>query len=361
MEGLSWAEIVDDDLSYHNPFSDPDFDSDKQLTSDDEEETAISTDCDGAEAGDPVGIREVQSILMSATQTNLSHFHTAGMGTASTGMERPSAVDAMDSVYTPRNTSMTFLSSANIMDIRKCIVGANLRSFVITIGSSFTLLPERENVWYEVLDVRMPDNILRFYIDYKRMRDHGLTLEMLAQEALGSDCEWRVSPDFMGMIDIPVTDMHMSSWLSRMECNVCGTPTVLSCDIVGPRVVTRGTNMLAVSRVPNVDKRTIVSNNVTEVERALGIEAAAGELSKLVGITVSDFMTRTGTVLPFNKRSKEVQAKGLLTSMGFERPKDDIINALLDDRGTSRPQVYESIMAGIDPFPGFTVVQHNCR
>ena len=321
-------------------------------------------------AGEPIGIRAVQSILMSATQMNLSHFHTAGMDTAGAASNvMPSAAEAMDSVYTKKNTSMRFETSADIRNIRRHIVGANLGSFVITIGSSFTVFPDRENIWYEALGVPMHSDVLRFYIDYKKMQNHGLTLTMLAQEAFGDDCSWRVSPDFMGMIDIETSGMHMSLWLSRMELCVCGTPNVMSCDMLPllsnhkahkqRTVVTRGTDIYAVSRIPEVDKRTIVSNNVAEVERMFGIEAAAGMLNKLIGPRiVSDFMTRTGTVLQFHKRD-EIKSKGLLTCMGFERPKDDIRAAVISHSKiqiTKNIQIYEAIMTGLDPFMGFDII-----
>ena len=228
----------------------------------------------------------------------------------------------------------------------------------------------------------MHSAVLRFYIDYKKMHNHGLTLEMLAEEAFGDDCSWRVSPDFMGMIDIETSGMHMSLWLSRMEQRVCGTPNILSCDMLpsgllfasalSPAervrgleqkrtkvVATRGTDIYAVSRIPEVNKKTIVSNNVTEVEKMFGIEAAANMLSKLIGQrVVSDFMTRTGTVLPFHKRN-EIMSKGLLTCMGFERPKDDIRAAVISSskiRKTKDVQTYEAIMTGVDPFLGFDII-----
>ena len=316
------------------------------------------------EPGDPVGIRAVQSILMSATQMSLSHFHTAGMGTGSSATEvRPSAADAMDSAYTAANTSMKFKASSSIWDIRRQIVGADLGSFVTTLGSSFTSVPDCENVWYKVCGSPVPDNFLRLYIDYRKMHNHGLTLKGLAQEAFGEDCKWMVSPDFMGMIDVQATDERsMSFLLSKMGCRVCGTPDIMSCDMSrdGATVVARGTNILAVSKVLGVVKRSVTCNNIAEVEMAFGIEAAASMLNELVGSrVVSDFMARTGTVLPFNKRSTEVQAKGLLTSMGFERPKDDIKEAIIsgaDVYNKGGIHVYEAIMTGADPLQDFEIV-----
>lgn len=307
--------------------------------------------------GDPIGMRAVQSILMSATQMNLSHFHTAGMDTTASSV-MPSAAEAMDSAYTAINTSMKFRSSASIMYIRRCTVGASLGHFVTTVGSSLTVLPDHENIWYDALDADMHDSIIRFYVDYKKMWKHGMTLTMLAQEAFSDDCSWQVSPDFMGMIDVEISGTHMSLWLSRMEQRVCGTPRITSCSSLGDEVVTRGSDVYAVSQIPEVDKRTIVSNDVTEVESMYGIEAAASMLSRLMRQRiVSDFMTRTGTVLPFNNR-EGIRTKGWLTRMGFERPKDDIRQAVISgcaDTAARGAQTYEAIMTGLDPFAGFAL------
>lgn len=276
------------------------------------------------EPGDPVGIRVVQSILKSATQDSLSHFHTAGMGiTSLSDRQVPSASNAMDSEY--KHTSMMFECVDDVFKLRKHIVGARFGSFVTKIASNITILPERENVWYECSEKPMSQqNFIRFYIDYNKLRNHGLTLSNIAIASFNDDT--RISPDFMGMIDIEVVKNNFALTLAETNSIVCGTLDIQSCDKINDKTaITKGTNILAVLRAPGVDKKTITSNNVNEVEKYFGIEAAAHVLSQLTtSCIISDFMARTGTVLSFDKTSVEVRNKGLLTSMGFERPKDDI-------------------------------------
>jgi hypothetical protein len=345
--------------------------------------------------GDPIGIRSIQSIMMSATQMNLSHFHTAGMSSSLGQLRVPSAAEAMNSTYTKNNTSMKFtMHSENnslqstfeqLRYIRKKLVGASLGHFVRRIGSNLTGLNDRENIWYSALSedslspssTEVPRVLLRFYIDFNKMYNHGLTLKNLAQEVFGSDCQWNVSPDFMGMIDIsvPPDTYYISQWLSRTKNRVCGTSHVLSCDSepnysLGHSVseyITRGTNVLAACKIPGVDNSTLKLNNVISVEKNFGIEAAANILAELTGnVIISDFMARTGTVLPFSKHSSEVSSKGLLTSMGFERPKDDIqreIGRAMKSRsarlGHSElhvESVYEHIITGKDPPSSFRIL-----
>ncbi len=346
-DGRTWADVVGK--------ATPDHLSASEVDSDEEQPDAVP--------GDPVGIRAIQSILMSATQMSLSHFHTAGMGTTAVSSRQvPSAADAMNSVYTKYNTSMQFECSDDVYDLRKHIVGARLSSFLLTVGSNLTGLPDRENVWYEVLGVPLYDgNLIRFYIDFNKMRNHGLTLRDLARQSFGDDIAVNISPDFMGMIDIEVPDDYLSQWLSRTDRRVCGTFDIQSCDKINESTaMTRGTNILAVLRAPGVDNKTITSNNVSEVEKYFGVEAAAQVLFQLTGSRiVSDFMARTGKVLSFIKNSTEVRKKGLLTSMGFERPKDDIKRqftthvshalTFANTRESKGPSVYESIITGVDP------------
>ena len=349
---------------------------------------------------------------------------------SSLGQFRPSAAEAMNSTYTKNNTSMKFTMQKQSLSpfeqlryLRKNLVGASLGHFVRRIGSSLTGLDDRENIWYSGFGKSMVQKdriLLRFYIDFNKMHNHGLTLENLAQEVFGRDCQWNVSPDFMGMIDIsvPPDTYYISQWLSRTKNRVCGTSYVLSCDLLEKqhslrhtlhyshsdnsdtnsytkcmscmsnagtrtrsvilpqrgRIVentpdftsqssffTRGTDVLAACKVPGIDKSTLKLNNVTSVEKHFGIEAAANILAELTGnVIISDFMARTGRVLPFSKHSSEVSSKGLLTSMGFERPKDDIQREITG-RASTRSRVnvesvYEHIITGKDPPSSFRIL-----
>lgn len=344
--------------------------------------------------GTPIGIRCVQSILMSATQKSLSHFHTAGMISAGNAIS-PSAADAMNSKYASTNTSMKFNTATprevcarevcqgvvalnNIEEIRGSIVGATLKDFIVFFKSTVMgYLPERESIWYKVKQPSRDEmrllkenkiHLLRFYIDYNKIKQYGLTLENIAskffEQDYSRDCTVYTSPDFMGMMDVWFTEpTWLPSFLSKMSKIICGTPEILSCDVLSNNttIVTTGSNIMALSRLPSIDKNTITSNNVKDVEQCFGIEAASLILSNITGSTiVSDFMTRTGKVLPFYKNTKETYRKGLLTSMGFERPKEDIKLTLT--RSNISPcfpvrTVYESIMTGMDPEYDFELYQ----
>ena len=306
---------------------------------------------------DPIGIRETQSLSRTVTQRSLSHFHTAGMNNTSiSNRQVPSIADGMESRYTSKNTSMTFHTSLETKELKKTIVGKDMLWFVRMVRGSFLELPEEENLWYEVNDhsyMLSDDNpeevIIRFYIDYLKLIEYDLTLKALAVSCFG-DAPVTVSPDFLGMIDLKVEDGYVLRWLEQMGNTVCGTPAIVSAQIDDHVAVTGGSSILAVSRVNRVDKKTLESNHVADVEKHLGIEAAAYALDHIIDNNiVSDFMTRTGRVLPFSKYSKEINRRGILISAGLERPRNDIRAAIISKKWDVHSSVYADIMVGNSP------------
>ena len=308
-------------------------------------------------AMDPIGIRETQSLLRTVTQRSLSHFHTAGMNNTSiSNRQVPSIADGMESRYTSKNTSMTFQTSFETKELKRAIVGKDMLWFVRMVRGSYLELPDEENLWYEVNDQSNmfsddnPDEvIIRFYIDYLKLIEYDLTLKALAVSCFG-DAPVTVSPDFLGMIDLKVEDGYVLRWLEQMGNTVCGTPDIVSAQIEGHVAVTGGSSILAVSRENRVDKKTLQSNHVADVEKHLGIEAAAYALDHIIdNKIVSDFMTRTGKVLPFSKYSKEINRRGILISAGLERPRNDIRAAIISKKWDAYSSVYADIMVGKSP------------
>ena len=307
---------------------------------------------------DPIGIRETQSLLRTVTQRSLSHFHTAGMtNTSISNRQVPSIADGMESRYTSKNTSMTFHTSLETKELKKAIVGKDMLWFVRMVRGNLIELPDEENLWYEVNDQsnmfsddNNPDEvIIRFYIDYLKLIEYDLTLKALAVSCFGN-APVTVSPDFLGMIDLKVEDGYVLRWLEQMGNTVCGTPAIVSAQIDDHVAVTGGSSILAVSRVNRVDKKTLQSNHVADVEKHLGIEAAANALYHIIDNNiVSDFMTRTGRVLPFSKYSKEINRRGILISAGLERPRNDIRAAIISKKWDASSSVYADIMVGKSP------------
>jgi hypothetical protein len=244
------------------------------------------------------------------------------------------------------------------------LLGTYLKYFVQSIQDS--RITDIECVWYSVKNINIDDedSILRFNISFKKLIEYDFTLEELAYKCFGSSVKWFVSPDFMGMIDLHIPKKSATAeWISKLEIIVCGSENITTIyfnklqdtqDIC--RVYTVGSDIALASRSMYVISGSLRSNNVQDIENNYGIEAASMALRDIIkkdpaGI-LTDFMTRNGMVCSFSKSSIEVKRKGILTSIGYERPREDIIRAIKlkdDEQWDIHPSIYNDIMIGTDP------------
>lgn len=315
--------------------------------------------------GTPIGLRVTQSVLKTATQSSLSFFHVAGMGYDTDVQTGPSISDTMDNKYSAKNTGMQFLveKSVTLNFIKKSLIGRKLQYFVDKIVDSRVCeLDAYSSIWYNALNVPMPECILRFHLNFSRLLEFDITLKEIAGICFGEE-DWAVSPDFMGIIDIRIDpECNTETYLCKLHTLVCGKETVTNVFFHSIpekngliKVYTVGSDVLLASSLSFISKGTISSNNVREVETYFGVEAASLALRNIIyadkrGV-IPDFMTRNGMVCPFNKYSIEVRRKGLLTSVGFERPRDDIKRLVLSESEIwdEHPSIYSSMIAGVDP------------
>ena len=275
--------------------------------------------------------------------------------------------------WAPKNETLKFsgpsynLYAKILGRINRQLVGKKLRWFVTMIRSSITELPEYENIWYESSNQeKFPETntILRFYIDYKKLVKFDLTLKDIA-ETVFYDTPWHASPDWMGMIDLDIGKNNTTHVLSKIDTLLCGNSSIsaMHADIdtdehnnITVKAVTAGSDIVSVSQLLNIDKLTIHSNHVLDVYKNFGIEAAATALRKIIGSDViSDFMTRTGIVLPFYNSSPEVFKKGSLTAMAFERPRTHLQKFLRSSSWDTHPSIYADIMVGNNPEHDFSI------
>jgi hypothetical protein len=291
---------------------------------------------------------------------------------------------------------MTFnvAKTVSLNTLRKELLGTNFKHFVESIHSFPKGCPTKEGpgqdyngkrergralgatgmeqcVWYSVKGITLDagDSILRFNISYKKLIEFDLTLQELAQKCFGDSVKWFVSPDFLGMIDLHIPRKSSKApWISKLETTVCGSNNITAIyfhplrekngnDATGDvNVSTVGSDILAASLSKFITPGSLRSNNVRDIETKYGVEAAAMALKEIIdkdpaGI-IADFMTRNGMVCSFSKSSVEVRRKGILTSIGYERPREDITRSVTLDENEQwdeHPSIYSDIMIGTDP------------
>jgi DNA-directed RNA polymerase subunit A" len=282
---------------------------------------------------DPVGLKAIQSIMQTATQSNLSFFHKAGTMSNSIISLSPSVQQLLDLSKTP--TCKTFVAGQiEPKDIVYVKVIHIIESLTITKPS------DEEETWVEVgsemglfkRNVGFPYQ-LDVQFDVKELIKRKLFLTDIV-DALSSSVDvynkmiiW--SPNIIGIIRI-YCDEHqtMIKALSKLHLGIEGIhDLMISHD---GNTITNGSNLGKLLKLPGIDPDQTYSNHVLEMEEKFGIEAARQILyeeiliknnnSKYAGI-IADYMSVTGALKGFNK--SQVRHHPIL-SMGYEESTSDL-------------------------------------
>lgn len=286
----------------------------------------------------------------------------------------PSLQQIMDGIINQSNTSM-IIAMQSEKKLEGCIVQRNFKYYVDDITNS--LVDEslaEEDFWYKIGRKlgKIPEYhrdsrsiVFRFHINYRRMAKDLMTLEYLADTIFDGYTICR-SPDFIGLIDVHLpNDNRMLGLMDVLEkkVGITGISRFESSPPVdGSQIfLTVGSNLGEILNVYGVDNVETISNNVYDVERNFGIDAARQVLydeifakigNKDSAALIADFMTCKGVVSPFKKDNPVLKNRGFLSSIAFERPKNDIKNVLRNGLVDTTSSVYSQIITGRLPDVG---------
>ncbi|CAN8252676.1 unnamed protein product [Cochlearia groenlandica] len=128
------------------------------------------------------------------------------------------------------------------------------------------------------------------------------------------------------------------------------------------KLFVEGTNLLEVMGTPGINGRTTTSNNVIEVSKTLGIEAARttiiDEIGTVMGnhgmsidirhmMLLADVMTYRGEVLGIQRTGIQKMDKSVLMQASFERTGDHLFSAAISGKVDNIEGVTECVIMGI--------------
>jgi hypothetical protein len=321
------------------------------------------------------GIRFAHRVLAEATQSSLSSFHNAGFGGGVSGL---SLQDVLDCRLHSTSMCIVPVKPKYAMDVKKKILYRKLKYYVTDVCNSLVSTNiEEENFWYDIgKDLGIIDKeasplaenmyTVRFRLDKKKLMDDGRTLRDIANHFFLSPSYRHVccSPEFISIIDIYVSDTtFFTQVMQTLETDI-GIPNILEANILPDgNIITQGSNVAKVCSMKYVENCQTISNDFLDVQRQFGVEAAREVIYESVlehvnGDTssarmIADFMTRNGVVSGFKKDNPILSHRGFLSSLAFERPKEDIKNALFVDGSVDDlHSVYSRIITGKVPKVG---------
>jgi hypothetical protein len=244
----------------------------------------------------------------------------------------------MDGAINQSNTSMIIRMDTKV---ETPIVRRAFRYYVDNITNSIVDVSlDGKDFWYDIgREVGVIPNkrngkstIFRFHINYRKLTNDFITLKHLV-DIIFKDFTAYYSPDFISIIDVHLdNDAQISGMMELLERNI-GMDGILGCNLVDEVLTTTGSNLGEMLNIYGVNNVETISNNVYDVEKSFGIDAAREVLydeilAKVDNVhtaaLIADFMTCKGYVASFKKDNPILKARGFLSSIAFERPKSDI-------------------------------------
>jgi DNA-directed RNA polymerase subunit A' len=305
------------------------------------------------EPGEAVGIVAAQSIGEPGTQMTLRTFHYAGVKEQNVTLGLPRLIEIVDARRIPSTPIMTIYltgdyrkSKEGAVEIARTVIYTSLED----IASAIYEDPVRENIVVE--------------LNMSMMEDRAITLEELKDRLQIQNATVEVTDDTVQIT--PKKVENLKKLLSKVPgFHVKGVPDikrVLVTEEHGEWVIrTDGSNLSRVLQISGVDTSRTTTNNVHEIAKTLGIEAARNALvNEAKGVLedqgldvdvrhvllVADMMTTTGEVQQIGRHGISGKKASVLARAAFEITVPNIVEAAVKGESDPLEGVTENVIVG---------------
>jgi DNA-directed RNA polymerase subunit A" len=312
--------------------------------------------------GESVGIIAAESIGEPGTQMTLNTFHLAGVAEMNVTTGLPRVIEILDARKTASTPSMeVFLEKpySEGTDIKK-IAKRIKESTVVDFARSFS--------------INVQDAVVEVVIDEDALADVKMDMESLKKAITKGTKGYSIKIDKNVLIvkykgkEAEVNDLYkMRERLKKQYVHgIKGIDHVLPVrrddEFV---IVTSGTNLKEILKMEGVDVTRTRSNDIYEIERVLGIEAARQALIDEVYdvimtqgldvdirhiMLVADTMCVSGALKGITRYGVVQDKSSVLARMSFETPIKHMIQAALTGERDRLHSVIENVMIN-QPIP----------
>ncbi len=309
--------------------------------------------------GEAVGIIAAQSIGEPGTQMILRTFHSAGISSVVTTKGLPRIIEIVDARKRPKSP---------IMEIR--------------LDKSIEKRYEKaREVWRKIEEVKTKSVISSFdedlkggsmtlHLDKEKLAFYEVTGKTIASK-LGKLPDIEVSQIDAETIKMKykgkkTTQVTRTTFVNALNSTIMGIKGIAKASIQEAEdgsffITTSGSNMEEVMEIEGVDKWHLYSNDIFEVMRVYGIEAArnliAHELSDVIkeeGLTVSfrhvalvaDTMTHNGAIKSIGRHGVAGEKESVFARAAYEETVKHFTNASVFGEKDYLNGVAENIMIG---------------
>lgn len=315
--------------------------------------------------GEPVGTVAAQSIGEPGTQMTLRTFHYAGVREMSVVLGLPRLIELVDARKNPETPLMILeLEEEYKYDLEKARKTARAIEYT-TLGD----VVSRVQITKEGIIIHFDPDIL----DDKGLSVEDIITVLKKSRASSSRVELLEGDEYAIKVRVRTQDLtriyKIRDRLMRIKLKgIRGIKKAIIREEVEEEtgrkkyvIVTEGTNLKEVIKVPGVDPRKVYTNSVYEVETVLGIEAARETLRREIlntlreqGLDVDvrhimllvDAMTKTGTVRQIGRHGIVGEKPSVLARATFEVTVKNLVSAAATGETDYLRGVSENVIVG---------------
>lgn len=317
-----------------------------------------------ADPGDCVGLVSAESIGEPGTQMTLNTIHFSGVSEMNVTMGLPRIIeilDAREKISTPMMEIYLKEPYNKSEDIRS-----------IALGLKETTLNEVASEFI----INIVDSLIEVQISQDRLKEYGLTLKKITSLVQKGLKDVSVTPAEDGIVIKPKKKESLNAIYKIKEAakktfikGIKNITHVLPVQKEDEYVImAAGSNLKDVLVLEEVDPYRTKTNDIKEINKVLGVEAArqaiVNEVYSVIEkqglnvdirhiLLVADTMTNSGTVLGITRYGVINEKSSVLARASFETPIKHIINAALSGETDHLTSVVENIMIN-QPVPSGT-------
>lgn len=314
------------------------------------------------EPGEAIGVVGAQSIAEPATQMTLETYHAAGAAKVSVTLGLPRLVEIVDARRNPKTPSMTiYLRDEH-----------NSKEEARRVASKVKNLSVSEVVAEDVLN--LGEMALEITLHSQVMDDYDVSVEtvsdVIRKSKLGVEVEEKESSSGTTLRILPrkenydIGDLHKAR-KELKNIDVKGIKGVQHVVVSWEQdewvVQTMGTNLNKVLKLDEVDVTRTTSNDLFEVLKALGIEAARNAIVREITNTleqqgieidqrwimlIADVMTKDGTINGATRYGIVGSKHSVLSRASFEETKRHLTDAALQGEIDDLSSIVENVILG---------------
>lgn len=314
-----------------------------------------------AEPGESVGIISAESIGEPSTQMTLNTFHLAGVSEVSVTTGLPRIIEVLDGRKNISTTAMEiylkepYNKGKDITKVAAQLKETSLGGFITEIdinisSATLTMTLSKEKLELAELNIKKIVKLLEKSFKGYNFTEEDVKIHIKSSKEENINELYKMREKAKGIFVHGIKGLKQVIPVKRGEEHL---------------IMTAGTNLKEVYKLDFVDTTQTISNDIFEVEKLLGIEAARqliiDEINKVLDgqgipidirhiLLVAETMTTSGHVLGINRYGIVKEKPSVLARASFETPIRHLISAALVGERDQLNSVIENVMLN-QPIP----------